>query len=289
VGVTIGSTGTTGVETNGLYLSGLTHANHDETISVFVAKWSQAGILNAEKEFARDGLLYVTFESQGTKFIPTALNPARDITDDVTEAFQGGPEADIFRDRTRNVNGFRRYIVTVMMQQNGDPLTDGDNEVDSYQAWVSYQKPGLLEISVANGPILYPGGPKWVKANIQEFLSTNGNIDDSFKPYSVRNWASSNVSFTPSATGVSVQESKGANNYLASSGGAGNNGTFWGQAVDGYAYTAFSDPIPAVYYALANQVIQSDNDPAFTTDEGRRWYRKVRVSVDGTFGQYLLS
>lgn len=285
VGITIGADG----DVSGLYLSGLTNTTHNETVSVFVARWAEAGIVNAEKEFARDGLLYVTFSSQGTKFIPTALNsPTYNLTDSEELAFQGGLGASIFRSRTRNINGFRIFIVTVMMNQDGTPLDlVNDNEVNSYQKWAAYEKPGILTITLDNGPVAEPSVGRQVKVQITEYLTTDSTISDSFKPYSVTSWAYYNVSFTPEETGIAQTISKGASSYLADSSIAGNNTSFWGTPVSSVAGNAFSSPTPAVFNALSNQVIGSDNDPAFTTDEGVKWYKKVKMQVIGTFGTYL--
>jgi hypothetical protein len=265
-----------------------TGADNDAQVGRVVTRWAEPGILNTQREFARDGLLYVTFESQGTKFTPTALNPTYDLTDEDILAFQNGAAANLFRSRTRNVEGFKRYVVTVMLKQDGTPLTDDgtDNEVNSYQRYLPYQKPGTFTLA-ADSITASPGMARFALAQITELLSTSGNLAASYKPYSIANWANYNYSYVPSATGIAVVKNGGAKGYLGSGSFASSGGTVFGTDVDSAAGSAGSDPSPSAFNALNNQVMDSDNAPAFVTDEGVKWYRKMKVQMVGTMAANL--
>lgn len=274
-----------------LYLAGFkdqTGVDNDSQVGRVVTRWAEPGILNTQREFARDGLLYVTFESQGTKFTPTALNPTYDLTDEDILAFQNGAAANLFRSRTRNVEGFKRYVVTVMLKQDGTPLTDDgtDNEVNSYQRYLPYQKPGTFTLA-ADSIEASPGIARFALAQITELFSTSGNLAASYKPYSIANWANYNYSYVPTATGIAVVKNGGAKGYLGSGSFASSGGKVFGTDVDSAAGSAGSDPSPSVFNALNNQVMDSDNAPAFVTDEGVKWYRKMKVQMVGTMAANL--
>jgi hypothetical protein len=285
VGTTTGSSG----DINGLYLSGNGFAERGKVSAVVVKRWAEPGILEAYKEFARDGLLYVTFESQGAKSTPTALNtPTYSLTSDPHLAFSGGDEAPIRYDRIKNINGFRRYVVTVMLKQDGSVLEDDgtDNEVHSYQNYVPYRKPGTLTLG-ADSISASPGNRRYALAQIVEVLSTDSDLDAGYKPFSVANWATYTYNYVPTETGVGVAKAGGANGYLGSGSFASNGGVVFGTDVDSAAGSASSSPSPSTFNDLEDQVIDSDNDPAFTTDEGVKWYRKVKVTMVGTMADNL--
>jgi hypothetical protein len=246
-----------------------------------VKRWAEPGILDAEVNFAKDGILYVTFVSQGTRIRPTALAAGKTLTDDPNEAFIGGAEAPLFRNRIRNVSGFRQYVTTVMLKHNGNVLDpNSDNEVASYQKYEPYTRPGFLRITVEEGPEGFPGLQRFALVNIIEVLSTDSNLGGGYKPFSVAQWANYNAAWTPTETGIRQRTAKGANGYLASSSSSGS-GTFWGEPVSSYAFSAGSNPTPAAFNALADQVIGSDNGLYLVTDEGIKWYRKVKVQMVG--------
>ena len=250
------------------------------------ARYEGAGILSATKEFTKDGLLYVTFVSQGTRVGPTALVSGKTLLDPETEAFQGGASATIFRSRTENPEGFRRFSVTVVLNRDGSPLAAGDNKVLDYETWQPYNKPGLLAVD-SNGIQTVPGPQRQVKVRVEVFLSTDRTIDDTFKPYSVVNWASLQAAYTPEASGVRQFVYRGGEGYLANSSGSGSNTSFWGQQVTSFAFAAASNPTPTAFNAINNAILAGDSSVAFVTDLGVTYYRKVRVTVLGTFGTYL--
>lgn len=246
----------------------------------------EGGLVDATKTFDVDeGVLYVTFRSFAVKAVPTCLKAGSNLNDDPSVAFQGGAAANLFRDRIENVAGYRIFTVTVMMKLDGSALT-ASNTVHSYQRWVQFGKPGELSLSF-DGVTAYPGNERWVKVLVEEVLTTDSTVDDTYKPFSVKNWAFFRISYTPEGGGASVVEAKGAANYLADSSVSGTNTDFAGIPVEAVAGVAESDPTPSAFYALDNQIIQSDGQPSFVTDEGIKWYRRIRVTVVGTFGTYL--
>ncbi len=249
----------------------------------FSRTYDQAGILNATREFKTDGILYVTFYSQGSKFTPTALNASKNLTDIVTEAFQGGAAAPVLISKVEDVNGYRKFEVTVMLFQDGSPLeNDGtDNLVQSYQRYEKYEKPGTF--TLAAGAInSYPGNTRDVLVNVTELISTDSNLASTYKPFSVENWVNYSYSYIPEATGQVVVKNGAANGYLGSGSFAASGGQVFGVDVDGAAGSAGSDPTPGEFNAATNQVISSSVEPAFTTDEGVKWYRKIKVQMVGT-------
>lgn len=287
VGVTIADD--TDPEIEDLYLSGIAFTERGKVVSKVVKRWAEAGILNAEKLFDSDkGLLYVTFISQGAKFTPTSLNtPTYALTDWILDAFQDGPEASIFRDRARNVNGFRIYTVTVMMQLNGNPLDpEEDNEVKNYQDWMDYQKPGSF-LMQATGITASAGVPRAIRVDIVEVLSTSPTMDDTYWPYSIKSWVDYNYSYVPSETGVPIYKSGSAKGYLGDGDFASGAGTVFGAEVDAASGSSGSSPTETEFYGLEDAVVKSKNAPDFVTDEGIQWFRRRKVSVDGIIGTYL--
>lgn len=253
------------------------------------AEYLEPGIVQASTQQEDGGLLLVTFQSFYTKLTPTSLNTTTyTITDLPNLAFSGGLPASLFRQRVENVQGYKVWTVTSMMKSDGSALsTEADNTIHSYQAWVQYEKPGDLDVSSDDGPIATPGNTRWVKALIEEVISTISTMDDTYKPFSVTNWANYRLSYTPADGSAPVVVSKGAHGYLADSSFSGSNTTYAGIDVDSVVAVAGSDPTPSGFYALEDQVIGSSASPAFVTDAGVKWYRKRRVSVVGTFGDYL--
>lgn len=262
----------------------------DDRAARITSEYLEKGIVDARTSLNSEaGIRYVNFQAFGARYVPTCLKEGSAVTDDPTVAFQGGAEAAIVFDRIGNVKGLRTYDVTVMMKADGSPLVaDGtDNEVASYQRWAEYQKPGILTVN-ETGVSAKPGNGRWVKVKITEALSTSGAMDDGYKPFSVKEWASFNLSYIPSDGSAPVVEGKGASGYLSeSSFTITGGGTFAGVEVDSAAGVAKSDPTPATFSGLADQVIGSDNDPSFITDAGVRWYRKRKIAVIGTFGSYF--
>ena len=270
-----------------LYLAAVKIEEHDAYVRV-LADYLEPGIVEATVLQEDGGLLLVTFKSFYTKTIPSALNPSYDLTDLPNLAFQGGADAELFRNRVENVLGYKVFTVTSMMNSDGSALDlEADNVLHSYQSWMQYEKPGELDVSSAAGPRAFPGNTRWVLALVEEILTTLETSDESFKPFSVTNWAFYYVSYTPSDGSAPVVVSKGASGYLADSTFAGTNTTYADVEVDVVAAAASSTPTPEAFYALVNPIIGSNASPAFVTDGGVKWYRKQRVTVVGTFGSHL--
>lgn len=270
-----------------LYLAGVQTKHSEATIRV-TRVWVEPGILDAEKQFTKDGLLYVTFVSQGIKFVPTALKSGAQITDWILDAFQGGDEAILFKDRARNVSGLRQYVITVMMNADGSPLNPAaDNEISNHQMWVRYTRPGEIIISPSAGTIAHPSVDRHVKVNVRVILSTTPTLDGATRPFSVEKWANYYAAWTPEETGVRVHVAKGANGYLADSAGVGTNTTFWGEEVSSYMYNAGSIPTPDQFLAIENAILGAEHEPTFITDTGQRWYRRVQVELVGSMGDYF--
>lgn len=257
--------------------------NDTDSYREFSRTYDQAGILNATREFKTDGMLYVTFYSQGSKFTPTALNASKTLTDIVTEAFQGGAAAPVLISKVEDVNGYRKFEVTVMLFQDGSPLGDDgtDNLVQSYQRYEKYEKPGTFTM-LADAINSYPGNTRDVLVDVTELISTDSDLASTYKPFSVENWVNYGYRYIPESTGQVVVKNGAANGYLGSGTFASAGGQVFGVDVDGAAGSAGSDPTPAEFNVLTNQVISSSVEPAFTTDEGVKWYRKIKVQMVGT-------
>lgn len=272
-----------------LLLAGLSIKESAATTSV-KATYLQPGIVSAEKKSdIESSLLYVTFQSFGPKVTPTCLNGASALNDDILVAFQGGAAANIFRDRSTDLQGYRTNTVTVFMKSDGAVLAaNGSNvEVNSYQKFVKWQNPGILTIdtSPANprawGFQGYPGTERHYLCTVYEYLSTSGNVDSSFKPFSVTAWASGylSYSFANPLYGSDVV-SKAATGYIGGASGAATGS-------DSYAYSISSTPttgntINGYFYAI-DRVLHSDSGPAFTSDTGVKWYKRSKVVLTGGF------
>lgn len=271
-----------------LYLGEL-RVEDGDAVKRLSATYTEAGIIEATVE-GHDSLdlLLVTFVSVGVRVVPTCLKSGSSITDDPTVAFQGGAPAQQWRARIGNVNGLRTYNTTVFMKSDGSAIATpaGENVVGSWQAWARYDRPGVVTLSAA-GIEAAPGNGRYVKVLVEEILSTASAVPDNHKPYSVKSWAGVSVSYIPADGSAPVLISKGASGYLAASSHAAGESSFAGIDVESVAGVASSDPTPSAFAALNNQVIDSNNAPAFTTDAGVRWYRRRRVTVVGTFGAYL--
>lgn len=278
---TIGAVSST-APTSGLFL-GSQFIDNGGTIKLRESIWLEAGISNATREFKRDGILYVTFYSQGSKFTPTALNPAKTLTDIVTEAFQGGSAAPVLTSKVEDVNGYRKFEVTVMLFQDGSSLlTDGtDNLVQSYQKYEKYERPGTFTLAT-DSITSSPGNTRDVLVNVTELISTDSNLAASYQPFSVTNWVNYNYRYVPSSTGQVVVKTGAADGYLGGGSFAASGGQVFSVDVDVAVGAAGSTPTPAQFNALSNQVISSSVEPAFTTDEGVKWYRKIKVQMVGT-------
>jgi len=283
---TIGSVSSS-APTSGLYL-GTQQIDNGGSIKVRESIWLEAGVLNASKEFNRDGLLYVTFYSQGSKVTPTALNSGKLLTDIETEAFQGGVDAPVRYSKVQDVNGFKKFQVTVMLLQDGSPLVGGgaDNAVQSYQQYEKYKRPGTFTLA-ADAVTGSPGNTRDVLVTVTEVISTDSTLAASYKPFSVTNWTDYNYRYIPTSTGLPVVKNGAADGYLGSGSFASAGGEVFGVEVDSAVGTAGSNPSPTAFNNLSNQVISSSNDPAFTTDEGVKWYRKIKVQMVGTMAANL--
>jgi hypothetical protein len=264
----------------------------DENVAVKTVKltYMQPGIVEADKKFDEEGgMLFVTFQSVGTKFTPTCKNPAHLITADPRLAFQGGAPAVAVRDRIQNINGLRTFTVTVMMLITGSSIvgTGAGTVVKSYEDWISYQKPGTIEAD-ATGFTPIPGAQRYVKAKVEESLTTVSTLAPATKPYTVTKWASLFYRYKPADGGATVSSVKGASGYLAdASQSSSSPTTFMGEAVTSYSIDALSDPTPADFMSANNVVLSCSLQPAFTTDDGVQWYRKRIVTLVGAFTDYL--
>jgi hypothetical protein len=257
------------------------------TYRVVQEVWVEAGIRDVEKLFDEDGLLYVTFISQGTKFIPTALNGSYVITDDPLLAFQGGSTAILFRDRQRNVNGFRLYTITVAMKKDGSVLADG-NVVKSKTTWVDYEYPGYVNTTFNSGVVPVPGGNISILVTETETMTTSNTVGISDVPFSIKQGCWINVNYTPASTGLaeSINKAFGTNFLAGSVGLAGSNATFLGMEVSSIAGGGGSNPSYSGFLATSTPILLRDIDEDLVTDGGVQWYRIKQTQLVDTFGDY---
>lgn len=251
--------------------------------------WAEAGILSTQPLFDHDdGLLYVTFESQGIRIVPTALNkPSRTLADEAWLAFQGGPEANLYRVRTKNVDGFRHFVTTVMMKLNGDPL-ENNSEVKNYTTWDSYQYPGVVNSDTTNGIVASPGSNVAVLVNVTEVLTTSSTVGASPVPFSIKRGAYVNVNFTLTATGLpeSLNKSFGTNFLIGSAAIAGSSTNYLGSPVSSIAGSGSSSPSYSGFLATSTPILSRTISPKLMTDTGEQWYVIRQVQLVGTFGDY---
>ncbi len=279
--------GTIGTDTyESLTLAG-EEIDNDGIIKRRVSRWAEAGILNASKEFAEDGLLYVTFISQGTKFTPTALNATKSLTDIETEAFQGGADATVRFSRVRDVNGFRKFEVTVMLQKDGSVLTSG-TVVKTRRTWENYEYPGYVDTSFSAGIVPVPGGNIPILVEITETMTTDGNLTATPAPFSIKQGCYANVNYIPTETGLAESLNKAfGTNYLAGGLGiTGSNTTFMGMEVSSIAGGGGSNPTYSGFLATNDPILAKPIVEDFVTDEGVQWYRIQQTTLVGTFGTY---
>jgi hypothetical protein len=267
-----------------LYLAG-EEIDNGNTIKRRVSKWAEAGILQAYKGYQKDGLLLVTFESQGTAFTPTALNDSNSLTDAEHIAFTGGATAPLFRSRIINVNGFCRYVRSVLLLKDGAALVTGST-LTSKQVWHDVEYPGYVNLSRNKGIEPYSGSVIPVKATLVVKLTTSANVDAT-PPYSIKSGAYAEISFVPTETGIAQSISKAfGTRYLGGASLAGGGGTFLGSDVTALAGTVSSDPAYSVWLALSGQKLKYQHDEAFVTDEGAQWYRETTLTLIGAFSNY---
>ena len=267
-----------------LYLSGETLDNQN-TVKKRVSKWAEAGILQAYKGYQKDGLLLVTFESQGTAFTPTALNASNSLTDAEHIAFTGGATAPLFRSRIINVNGFRRYVRSVLLLKDGAALVTGST-LTNKQVWHDVEYPGSVNLSRDKGIEAYSGSVIPVKATLVVKLTTSANVDAT-PPYSIKSGAYAEISFVPTETGIAQSISKAfGTRYLGGATLAGGGGTFLGSDVTALAGSVASNPVYSVWLALSAQKLEYRHDEAFVTDEGVQWYRETTLTLIGAFSDY---
>lgn len=252
-----------------------------------VETWVEAGILNASKEFADDGLLYVTFISQGSKFTPTALNASKTLTDIETEAFQGGSVAPVRFSRVRDINGFRKFEVTVMLQKDGSALTSG-TEVQSRRTWENYEYPGYVDTSFVSGIVPVAGGNIPILVEVTETMTTDSDLTSSPQPFSIKQGCFVNINYIPTETGLaeSINKSFGTNYLAGSIGLAGSNATFLGMEVSSIAGGGNSNPTYAQFLSTSSAILDFTILEDFVTDEGVQWYRIKKTTLVGTFGDY---
>jgi hypothetical protein len=270
-----------------LILSG-EEIDNGNTIKKRVSRWAEAGILDVSMG-QMDGLLVVTFTSQGTPFTPTATTVALTSGSfDEATAFIGGTAAPLFRRRTRNVNGFRQYVRSVLLNKDGSVLETGD-EVVSKQDWMDYEYPGYIDLSSTKGIEAYSGAIRSIKVSVSEKMLTTSTVDAT-AIYRITSGAYAEISFTPTATGISQLISKAFGpRYLGGSTLSVSGGTFLGQPVTALAGTAISTPTYANWLAKSGVRIAYEHKPAFVTDEGVQWYRERIVTLVGTFDNYKTS
>lgn len=281
---TIGAVGTGDYAS--LYRAG-EEIDNDNTIKRRVTRWAEAGVLDISKEF-RDGLLYVTFNSQGTKFTPTCLNsPTYALTDDPLLAFQGGTAAVVLFDRQRNVNGFRIYTVTSVMKKDGGTLGTS-SVINQRTTWENYEYPGYVDTSFTSGIVPVPGGNIPVRVTVTETLTTSNTVGTSDIPFAIKQGCYVNVNFIPTKTGLaqSVNKTFGTNYLAGSIGLSGSNTTFLGMPVSSIAGGGSSNPTYANFLIESNPILAREIKEDFITDSGVQWYRIVQVQLVGTFGDY---
>lgn len=282
-------TGGTGTELEGFYLAGRGFAERGRVSAVVVRRWAEPGILDAAHEFGEDGLLYVTFISQGTKFTPTALNATKSLTDIETEAFQGGAAAPVRFSRVRDVNGFRKYTVTVMLQKDGDPLVD-DTVVNSRRTWEDYQYPGYVDTSFASGIVPVPGGNIPILVEVTETMTTDGSLTATPAPFSIKQGCYVNLRYIPTETGLAESINKAfGTNFLAGALGLSSIGTttLLGMEVTGVVAGGGSNPTYSGFLATNSPILALLIVEDFVTDEGVQWYRIRKKTLVGKFGDYL--
>jgi len=280
---TIGVVGTGDYLT--LYRAGETIDNGN-TIKKRVTRWAEAGTLQAYKGYQKDGLLLITFESQGTAATPTALNTgdSKTLTDPEHEAFTGGAAAPLFRSRIINVNGFRRYIRSVLLLKNGQPLVTGST-LTSKQVWHDVEYPGYVNLSRDKGIEPYSGSVIPVKATLVVKLTTDSDVGTA--PYSIKSGAYAEISFIPTETGIAQSIAKAlGTRYLGGETLAGGGGTFLGADVTGLSGSVSSSPTYSVWLALSGQKLEYQHVEAFVTDEGTQWYRETTLTLIGAFSDY---
>ena len=272
-------------ESAGLILAGKEDDSNDRRARV-VTRWAEPGILDADPVWGKDGILYVTFISQGTRIRPTALAAGKTLTDDPNEAFIGGAEAPLFRNRIRNVSGFRQYITTVMLKHDGSVLTSG-SQVKSRKEWLRMRFPGEVSLSFASGIVPIPGSSVWVRVTVTETATTNGDVGDATVPWSIKRGAYAHVAWTPADTGIRQSISRAfGENFLGGVGLAGNNTTWLGEPATSVAGTVGSSPPYHEFLNTETPVLSREIMEDMTTDEGVQWYRIRQVQLIGTFGSY---
>lgn len=271
-----------------LYLAGVTQQPNAVTNTVSKV-WMEAGLLDVDRSFQEGGLLLVTFKAAGIAIRPTALNAAYTLSDDPSLAHQGGAEAPLFRNGIRDTSGYRTYVQAVLLNINGSAVENGD-VVSSREEWVQQAYPGVVTVSTDKGIEAYSGSNLWVKALVEETLSTTPTIAGTTgRPFEIVSGAYAQILFKPTETGVSQTTAKGFSAaYLGAEGALiGQNTEFLGQPVRSVIGSVVSNPTYQGWLAASGVVLSSTPLAGHVTDEGVRWYRRRTVTLIGSFSDYL--
>ena len=282
----VGTTDTT-VQGTGVILAGNAFGERGKVSATVVKRWAEPGILDADTTFNKDGILYVTFISQGNRIRPTALAAGKALTDDPHEAFFDGAEAPLFRNRIRNINGFRQYVTTVMLKHDGSVLANNDT-VRSKKVWHQMRFPGVVDLTFDEGIVPRPGSTVKVRVELTETMTTSNDVGATPVPFYIKAGAFANVRWTPQSTGVRQSSSRGlGENYLSGTNISGTGTSFLGEPAAGVTGTVGSNPAYLAFLNLNEPILDRELVEDMVTDEGIQWYRIRQMQLIGTFGSYL--
>lgn len=147
----------------------------------------------------------------------------------------------------------------------------------TFKKTTTFTKPGNAVISGSPLQLVYRGPVTMtVLADVVVDYGTSQITD---APFTVSAFATLYETWTPTATGITVQRTNALGGYLAeSSGTSGTNSVYNGVLCNSWSYSLGSST-PSTFTAAVH-VLHTENDPYLTATDGTVVYRRTKVSYD---------
>ena len=263
-----------------------------------VRRYVISGLFQARLNIQQTGLAYVTFKSIGSKVTPTAKNAGKAMTDPANVAFQGGAATQIIKDVTVDIAGLNTFEVTAVMKYDGTALPEGTCSVTirSRKDYANYPIPGQVSLgatgsgsTVTLNPIvtlIAPVPQRKLLITVTEAIMDSASAVTTLgtAPFFVQQWASLNVSWVDTASGISRSLARAYQGYLTQSGQTLN---YTGGTVNGSAATAIKGGIGSnpnstgsyPYLSMSGKVLELRCTEAYITTSGVQYYRVKTVTA----------
>lgn len=146
---------------------------------------------------------------------------------------------------------------------------------DTYSKTVEFEEPGIAEFTGTPPQLVFR--PPKQRTLLADVDVTYGTTQITTAPFEVEAYATFYETYTPTDTGIAVQNQKGLGGYLAqASGESGTNDIYNGVLCDSFDAVLLSS-IPSTFPS-GLVTLKVDNDPYLTDINGVKVYRRTVIS-----------